>query len=506
MRVNKQFCIFVLVFLSWAHVDGFRLMAGDSIDRVDKNIAVTKLTDKAWWLQSSYEGNGILDCNHLLILDNTELILVNTPATDSLTAIMLNCIEKKFNRRVTKLIVSHFHDDSSGGLKEAEKRGIISYSGNKTKELLKTDLIDITFSDSLNIATQNTRICLYFMGAGHSSDGIVVWCPDENILFGGCLMKSLDSNSIGNLSDADVKAWPGTMRKAKDKFRDVGIVIPGHGAIGDASIFDHTIQIIKAQPGFSQVFDDLFQKSNFSKDSIGYLQIKTDTLFNSNQTISLLRIPNTAFDDFCVELAYSMPELLTTSEFGKKKKAVAAINGGYYDRDNGGSVTYFELNDSVIHKTRTTDRKWAKPDSLINGAIVILKDSSLKIQPVKPDLFYEHSKQELSVLVTGPMLLLNAALTELPDIDMVVARNPRTCLCRTAESLYFVVVDGRRKEAAGMSLAELQTYLQRGGCIDAINLDGGGSSTLWVKEKGVVNLLSDPSERPVANAVLILKR
>jgi len=244
MRANKQSAIFVLLFLWLMNFTGFRLIAGDSVDRVDKNIEITKLTDKAWLLQSSYEGNGMLDCNHLLILDSKEVILVNTPATDSLTAIMLNCIEKKFNRRVTKLIVSHFHDDSSGGLREAEKRGIISYSGNKTKELLKSDLIDITFSDSLNIATQTTRICMYFLGAGHSPDGIVTWCPDENILFGGCLMKSLDSNSIGNLSDADIKAWPGTMRKAKDKFRDVGIVIPGHGAIGDASIFDHTIQII----------------------------------------------------------------------------------------------------------------------------------------------------------------------------------------------------------------------------------------------------------------------
>jgi len=347
---------------------------------------------------------------------------------------------------------------------------------------------------------------MYFLGAGHSPDGIVTWCPDENILFGGCLMKSLDSNSIGNLSDADIKAWPGTMRKAKDKFRDVGIVIPGHGPIGDASIFDHTFQIITAHPGYSQVFDALFQGNNFSKDSIEYLQIKTDTIFDSNQTISLLRIPNSIFNDFRVELAYSLPELLTTSEFAKKKKAVAAINGGYYDRDNGGSVTYFEVNDSVLNKTRTTDQKWAKPDSLINGAIVILKDSSLKIQPVKPDLFYEQSKQELAVLVTGPILLLNSALMELPDIDMVVARNPRTCLCTTAESLYFVVIDGRRQESAGMSLAEVQSYLQRAGCIDAINLDGGGSSTLWIKEKGVVNLLSDPSERPVANAVLILKK
>ncbi|MCK4879516.1 MAG: phosphodiester glycosidase family protein, partial [Bacteroidales bacterium] len=44
------------------------------------------------------------------------------------------------------------------------------------------------------------------------------------------------------------------------------------------------------------------------------------------------------------------------------------------------------------------------------------------------------------------------------------------------------------------------------GCIDAINLDGGGSTTMWTKDNGVVNRPSDKrGERPVANAILILE-
>jgi exopolysaccharide biosynthesis protein len=57
-----------------------------------------------------------------------------------------------------------------------------------------------------------------------------------------------------------------------------------------------------------------------------------------------------------------------------------------------------------------------------------------------------------------------------------------------------------------MSLPEVQSFLQDLGCIDAINLDGGGSTTLWINGKGVVNFPSDSTgERPVANAILILK-
>ena len=45
------------------------------------------------------------------------------------------------------------------------------------------------------------------------------------------------------------------------------------------------------------------------------------------------------------------------------------------------------------------------------------------------------------------------------------------------------------------------------GCVDAINLDGGGSTTLWLKGKGIVNFPSDETgERPVANVFLIMEK
>jgi exopolysaccharide biosynthesis protein len=70
----------------------------------------------------------------------------------------------------------------------------------------------------------------------------------------------------------------------------------------------------------------------------------------------------------------------------------------------------------------------------------------------------------------------------------------------------FITIDGRSKQAKGMCLYELQKYLSDLGCTDAINLDGGGSTTMWTINKGVVNSPSDKSgERPVANALIILK-
>lgn len=218
----------------------------DKMDRFDKNFGITQLTDKSYLIQSSFAANGQLDCNHLLIVDKKDIVLVNTPVNDSLTNVLLNCIEKKFKRKVTKVIASHFHEDSSGGLRQISRCGINSFGLNKTANLLKPQnkFIDITFASILTIVLQTTDVELFYPGAGHTADNIVIWLPNDKILFGGCLIKSLTAKDKENIKDADLKAWSISVELVKDKFKDARIVIPGHGEIGDASLFDHTIKIL----------------------------------------------------------------------------------------------------------------------------------------------------------------------------------------------------------------------------------------------------------------------
>jgi exopolysaccharide biosynthesis protein len=67
-----------------------------------------------------------------------------------------------------------------------------------------------------------------------------------------------------------------------------------------------------------------------------------------------------------------------------------------------------------------------------------------------------------------------------------------------------VSVDGRLKNiSVGMTLNELADYMSDLGCVEAMNLDGGGSSTLWYDGK-VQNRPCDGYERPVANSLVVL--
>lgn len=235
-----------------------------------------------------------------------------------------------------------------------------------------------------------------------------------------------------------------------------------------------------------------------------YEQIQTDTLFESNQIISIIRINKEDANHFQFDLAHHSTELKLTSQFAEKENALAAINGGFFDMDNGGSVTYLEENDTVFQRNIPHGIKWAVADWAKTGAVVIDQQGQLKLTAAKTEEFYEQSKAEQGVLITGPTLLLDGIKTTFRKANFILKRHPRTCLCETETAHLLLVVDRRKPQAQGMSILELQDFLISQNCINAINLDGGGSSAMWLKEQGIVNHPSDIfGERKVANSLLI---
>lgn len=246
---------------------------------------------------------------------------------------------------------------------------------------------------------------------------------------------------------------------------------------------------------------------NIKGQELREVQICTDSLYDSPQRISMVRLNNKDLNPYRIELAFHPRELQRTSQFATANKALAAINGSFFDMKEGGSVTYMEIGDSVISYTRPDTLKWAVPDSLANGAIVLTKENELQVYPAWADQYFEESEKEKFVLVSGPLLIHRSLAQKLPDMGFSRERHPRSCLGITEESLIFITVDGRSEQAAGMNLIELQNYMLDLGCTEAINLDGGGSTTLWTSSLGVVNVPSDSGgERSVANALLIIKQ
>jgi exopolysaccharide biosynthesis protein len=87
---------------------------------------------------------------------------------------------------------------------------------------------------------------------------------------------------------------------------------------------------------------------------------------------------------------------------------------------------------------------------------------------------------------------------------MIDFRHPRSAVCIDMNNnLYFVAIDGRYAESDGMTMPEIARLMQSLNCLDAMNLDGGGSTCLFANNR-IINRPSDPTgPRKVVSAILI---
>jgi len=235
------------------------------------------------------------------------------------------------------------------------------------------------------------------------------------------------------------------------------------------------------------------------------------TLFNSNQNVSILEIKpkkNLSFD-----LAYDPEKLFITSDFGKKSNALAALNGTFFDIANGGSVDYIRADGKVINENRLG--KNGKRAGHQESALIFNK-GKLGISKWDGEQDWEQSLEGEDIMVSGPLLLLNRTVEKLDTANSFnKTRHPRTAVALTKNKrVLLITVDGRNENSAGMSLFELTKLMIWLNAKDAINLDGGGSTTLWINnyiKTGVVNFPSDnrnwdhEGQRKVANVVILKK-
>lgn len=146
--------------------------------------------------------------------------------------------------------------------------------------------------------------------------------------------------------------------------------------------------------------------------------------------------------------------------------------------------------------------KYRKLPKIDAGAELRLSTATL---PVLEDIQTAISGGPLLVQ-NGRPLKIQPASSESYESSSMTERHPRTALGWNRNYLYLVEVDGRQPLlSAGMTLAELGKYLAGLGCDEALNLDGGGSATLWVMGK-VRNHPCDGHERPIANALVVTQK
>jgi exopolysaccharide biosynthesis protein len=235
-------------------------------------------------------------------------------------------------------------------------------------------------------------------------------------------------------------------------------------------------------------------------------------LFASNQQVFILEIPDTAH--YTLAFAHE-PRRTKTSEMAQKHDAVAAINGSFFDMDQHFPVCYLRI-DSVELGENTPGKDTVNRKYYQYGTLCLSRDS-IFILKTDSSRHWEKALPYPDIMTAGPLLIWHDTLQYMrDDRTFVTNRHNRTAVgIRDDGTVLLLVTDGRFKEAEGLSLPELQQIFRWLGCRDAINLDGGGSTTLFLNigdYQGIANCPSDngrfdhEGERGVSNAVLILKK
>ena len=207
-------------------------------------------------------------------------------------------------------------------------------------------------------------------------------------------------------------------------------------------------------------------------------------MFGSMQSVSMARYPSSRFETSFVHAPGELAS--TTDTLAVREGARIAINGSYFNMRRLIPHTFFSIGGEVVGETPSTELQRS------NGVLAIKdgKGHKMEVLPYDSTKTETYRTEYASALASGPILIKDGKVPAFPvDKSFFRMRHPRTFMGWTEDgTVYMVVVDGRFPgQADGMSIPELATVSRLLGLKDAINLDGGGSSTLWTDSTGIVN-------------------
>ncbi|MCH4293590.1 subclass B1 metallo-beta-lactamase [Shewanella sp. 3B26] len=212
-------------------------------------LEITPLSENLYLHQSekTIEGWGKVSANGLILVDGKEAFVVDTPWSDADAETMLEWANAQ-GLIIKGVLATHWHEDRAGSFGVYEKAGIPTLSSEATQAMLQQHqktLATQTFSGD-EIQYFGNKVEVFYPGSGHANDNLVVYLPDEKLLFGGCLVREASTQSMGFYGDGSLQAWPESMSRVIAKFPEVNTVVPGHGALGDKRLLEHTKVLAEA--------------------------------------------------------------------------------------------------------------------------------------------------------------------------------------------------------------------------------------------------------------------
>jgi glyoxylase-like metal-dependent hydrolase (beta-lactamase superfamily II) len=270
---NYIFCISLLIAIfSTVQLNG-QQKADSSIVYADSELIVKTLDPETYLVIHTFPW----PANSLAIrFEGGNYLFIDTPYTDEATEKLVSLLQSRDSVKIkVTAINTHFHVDNLGGNGYLKSIGATSYGSDLTARLLKekglgTGMLEsfktpamekyynyykdkvlvapeklFPIEDGLKLFYGKDTVEAWYPGPGHTQDNIVVYLPSKKLLFGGCILKSMESNTKGNTGDADLKNWGSSLEKLLARYPEAKLVIPGHGNYGGIELIKHSIDVVK---------------------------------------------------------------------------------------------------------------------------------------------------------------------------------------------------------------------------------------------------------------------
>lgn len=247
MKVVFQF----LILLSILSACGISKTQKESKKYVleDKKLILSKLNDSSYVFTTFNIYDDIkFSANGLIKICSDGIVLIDTPWDSTQFQPLLDEIKFRFNLPVKLIVSTHSHIDRTNGLEYYSKLGIPTYTSRSTYNICKErgeKHSEFTFRNDTTFCVGTTKIETFYPGAGHAPDNIVIWFPNDKVLFGGCFIKSTEAENIGNLADANVGIWPIALKAVKRKYKKPNFIIPGHQSWESLESINYTLSLLK---------------------------------------------------------------------------------------------------------------------------------------------------------------------------------------------------------------------------------------------------------------------
>lgn len=185
--------------------------------------------------------------NNVYYLTPEGIVMIDTPWDKSQMPTLLDSMQRRHGMQPVFSISTHFHADRTAGLDYLDSIGVKTYSTAYTRELCiehNEEIPQYTFQGDTTFHVGGKTIETFYPGHGHAPDNIVVYLKDEEILVGGCIVRSTATKVLGYTGNANIPSWDKAMKKIRKRYKKAKVVIPGH-LTWKGDHLKHTSELLK---------------------------------------------------------------------------------------------------------------------------------------------------------------------------------------------------------------------------------------------------------------------